>query len=176
MQSFSTKTSLKNATWLDTSKLNAFTPRSFGVAAATDNFILTCGTEDGGQTTAMSCDQFDVMWYNSTIIRPANSVNRAGMAAAYQTSSKSTKAYFIGGFNAGQVSGTVDVANIMVGKSSTISWTKIPDMGMLLKYHTATWVDSPVNGVVVLAGFDTSGRSVAGGYVYTPANSSWTGQ
>ncbi|KAK3829142.1 MAG: hypothetical protein J3Q66DRAFT_364184 [Benniella sp.] len=170
--------SLNNATWLDTSKLSTFTPRNFGVAAATDNTMITCGTQDGAQGTDMTCDQFDVVSYK-TSLQTMNITNRAGMAVAFQTSSKGTKAYFVGGYNTTNIAiGTVNVANIPTGISPVIRLEKGPDMIGILprKFHTATWVDAPLNGMVMMGGRADAiiTLPLTPVSIYDPIASNWT--
>ncbi|KAK3829144.1 MAG: hypothetical protein J3Q66DRAFT_25068 [Benniella sp.] len=142
--------SLANATWQDTSKLSTLTPRNYGVAAATDNVMITCGTDEGGKA-GISCDQFDVIWYNKTIVDPAGIPNRAGMAVAY--SAKNNKAYFVGGYGNNNIPvATVTVATLPTSNSAALQLDKGTDFtGAPRKFLTATWVDA-LNGIVVLGG------------------------
>jgi hypothetical protein len=173
--------SLKNATWLDTTTLSAFTSRVFGVAAANDNVMITCGgiSEENPKGIRMTCDQFDLIWYKKTNIDPANVSNRGGMAVAYQKSSKGTKAYLIGGGNSDTQNGfTMDVVNIPIGNPATVTWSKGADLNIATPryYATATWVDNSVGGIVVLGGANSSSitQSLGLAFLYTAATNIWT--
>ncbi|KAI8355739.1 hypothetical protein B0O80DRAFT_528171 [Mortierella sp. GBAus27b] len=117
--------------------------------------MITCGTDD---TTAidMSCDRFDGMWYNKTSVEPVGTPNRAGMAATYQKTVNGVKAFFLGGSTAAnQLMPTMDIVP-SVDATTASGWGKGADMALALRYSTATWVDSPVNGIVVLGGQDAT--------------------
>ncbi|KAI8355740.1 hypothetical protein B0O80DRAFT_447814 [Mortierella sp. GBAus27b] len=168
--------SLKNATWQDTTKLSSFTSRTSSVAFGTDNTVLNCGQEEDG---GMSCDQLDVFWYNKTTI-PSSMQARSGLAFAVQKTSKNVKAYIVGGSTAAnQFVTAMDIGTIATGNiTSAPGWSKGTDTPISFRYATATWVDSPVNGIVVLGGQDNQGRSqpLTSAIVYNPANSnlSWS--
>ncbi|KAI8355737.1 hypothetical protein B0O80DRAFT_497278 [Mortierella sp. GBAus27b] len=169
--------SLKNATWLDTSKLSAFTPRSYAAAAPTDNGILICGgtTDNGAMSVEMECDLFNAMWYNKTTIQPpTGTLNRAGMGVAYQKTSDGTKIFFIGGSlnPAKQIASTnVNIATIP-SSSSTVMWTAGSDLPVRgIAFHTTTWMGSPTNSIVLFGGDMILYPSVA---LYNPADGSWT--
>jgi hypothetical protein len=170
--------SLNSATWLDTRKRNAFTLRNFGAAVATDNTMVICGTQDVAQGTGMTCDQLDTRWYNVSKIAPPKVSNRYGMAAT----SDGIKAYFIGGsISAKRDTRTVDIVTMKTSNSSTSSsaqWSKGPDMIGIppRKFHTATWVDAPLNEIVMMGGLadDNVTLPLSPVAVYDPVASNWT--
>ncbi|KAK3829139.1 MAG: hypothetical protein J3Q66DRAFT_25025 [Benniella sp.] len=172
--------SLNNATWLDNSKLIAFSPRKFGAAVATDNSMIICGTQDGAQGTGMTCDQLDIIRGKYIVSRtsPPKVSNRYGIAAT----SDGIKAYFIGGSNATKRdTRTVDIVTMKTSNSSTSSsqeWSEGPDMSGILprKFHTATWVDAPLNGMVMMGGRadDIVTLSLSPVAVYDSVASKWT--
>ncbi|KAF9366407.1 hypothetical protein BGX34_003364, partial [Mortierella sp. NVP85] len=141
--------------------------------------MTICGTQDGAQGSGMTCDQLDTRWYNVSRVAPANVPNRYGMAATYQKTSDGIKAYFTGGSNStNQDVGTMDIATMKTSSSSSTKWSKGPDMllGITRNFHTATWVDSPLNGVVVIAGYTwVIIQPITPVIVYDPNNGTWSG-
>ncbi|KAF9345166.1 hypothetical protein BGX34_004973, partial [Mortierella sp. NVP85] len=101
------------------------------------------------------------------------------MAVAYQTSSKGTKAYFVGGYNTTTkiALGTVNVANIPT-KNFPLEFEKGPDLIGVppRKFHTATWIDAPLNGIVMMGGQagDIVTQPLTPVTVYDSATSKWT--
>jgi hypothetical protein len=172
--------SLSNATWLDTSRLSVFTPRGFGVAVATDNTLITCGgTQDGARGTGMTCDQLDTTSYNVTRIEPTEVSNRYGMAATYQKTSDGIKAYFTGSSNSTKRDAwTADIVTMKTSTLSSAQWSKGPDMLGILprKFHTATWADAPLNGIVMMGGQadDIVTLPLTPAIVYDPIASGWS--
>jgi hypothetical protein len=148
-----TNRSLRNSKWFSVSGLGF--SRYLAAAVATDNVVMICGTGDenaGG--TKMTCDLFDTALYKNTVFEPPNVMNRYGMAVAYQKTFNETKAYFVGGSIQGnKPSAVVDIVSIPTGESPVIEWKKGTEMIMNpRRLHTATWVDYPVYGIVVLGG------------------------
>ncbi|KAF9957529.1 hypothetical protein BGZ65_002004 [Modicella reniformis] len=143
-----------NVTFHETSTLSKFAPRNFGVAFASDNYMVTCGMDVEAKAD-MSCDQLDVMWYNKTNTNtdPPGVLNRAGMAVAYQKTSNNIKAYFIGGYGADKLPvATVNIVTMPTNNSPNPQWSKVADATFSRKFHTATWVDGAVDRIVVLGG------------------------
>jgi len=103
----------------------------------------------------MNCHPFNVVSFESIGQGIGDVMNRAGMAVAYHTSSKGTKAYFVGGYNPTTkiALGTVNVADIH-NTLPVMDLAKGPDMIGILprKFHTATWIDAPLNGIVMMGG------------------------
>lgn len=124
----------------------------------------------------MTCDRFDVVWYNKTTFEPIGTQNRFGMAAAYQKTTSGVKAFFIGGSTTdNQIVPTTDVVP-SVDTAAASNWGKSTNMLSPVWYSTATWVGSPVNGIVVLGGL-IPGFTVGfleDAFVYHAVNSSWT--
>ncbi|KAK3829140.1 MAG: hypothetical protein J3Q66DRAFT_324442, partial [Benniella sp.] len=165
--------SLNNATWLDISSPNEFPRRKFGAAVATEKSMIICGTQDGTQGTAMTCDQLNTIGVKYSILSssPPKISNRYGMAAT----SDGIKAYFIGGSNS--IKQDIWTMDILTNLSSE-EWSTGPDMSGILprKFHTATWVDAPLNGIVMMGGLadDIVTLPLSPVAVYDPIASKWT--
>jgi hypothetical protein len=98
------------------------------------------------------------------------------MAAAYQKTTSGVKAFFIGGSTTdNQIVPTMDVVP-SVDTADASSWGKSTNMLSPAWYSTATWVGSPVNGIVVLGGLipGFTVRFLEDASVYYAVNSSWT--
>ena len=141
--------------------------------------MIFCGTQDV-VLEAMTCDQLDTTSYNATRIEPFEASNRYGMAATYQRTSDGIKAYFTGGTNFDeQEVGTVNIVTMKTNTSSVAQWSRGQDMteiaGVPRKFHTATWVDAPLNGIVVMGGRvdDIVVQPLAPVAVYDASNATW---
>jgi hypothetical protein len=170
--------SLGNATWFDISKLRAFNLRKSAVSVPTDSGMITCGGLAKGTVLLMTCDRFNLAWNNTEFTVDDVSL-RGALAVGYQKTSVGTTAYFIGGSSPkDEVEAGLDIANIPSGSSSAITWSKGPDMPIKLRFHTATWVGSPLGGVVVLGGRRgfVEPESLGNPYVYRATHSFWTTQ
>ncbi|KAG0367846.1 hypothetical protein BGZ54_003145 [Gamsiella multidivaricata] len=107
----------------------------------------------------MTCDQFDVVWYNSTRLTSlqGGGQNRGGMAAAQSN----TAAYVVGGSSVGTATGfsnvttTTSVVNLSSGPLTSMNWRSAAPVGLATRYHTATLVDGV--GVVILGGQQSTG-------------------
>jgi len=124
----------------------------------------------------MSCDQMDATGGGGYLYRdqPPKVSNRYGMAAT----SDGSKAYFIGGSNSiKQDTGTVDIMTYSPN-AEYAQWSKGLDMLGILprKFHTATWVDAPLNEIVMMGGLadDTVTLPLSPVAVYDPVASNWT--
>jgi len=138
--------------------------------------MITCGTDDGAKAS-ISCDKFDVIWYNKTTAETAGIPNRAGMAVAY--SAKNNKAYFVGGYGNNNIPvATVTVATLPTSNSADLQLDKGTDItGVPRRFHTATWIDA-LNGFIVLGG-QTSNDIVLPfnpALIFDAAASTWSSQ
>jgi len=130
----------------------------------------------------MTCDQLDTRWYNVSRIAPAKVPNRYGMAATYQKTSDGIKAYLTGGQNSTkQDVGTTDIVTMKTSTSSSAQWSKGQDLADMMpgaqrKFATATWVDSPLNGVVLVAGIHSNviSQPLTPVIVYDASNATWS--
>ncbi|KAF9352948.1 Serine/threonine-protein phosphatase bsl1 [Mortierella sp. AD094] len=143
--------SINNATWIDNSGISNLNPRDFSVSAAAGGKIVNCATQDGARGNSMSCNILDTTWYNNTQLDVPSSVpNRGGMA--YTLPNSHGDIYMLGGSTGADKLTTTSRVDVLNYSGSSSKWTNITDMNTRLRYHTATWVGEPVNGIVVLGG------------------------
>ncbi|KAG0021340.1 hypothetical protein BGZ80_002615 [Entomortierella chlamydospora] len=162
-----------NATWVDNSGISNLNARDFGVSAAINDKVVNCGTMDGAHGTAMTCNALDTTWYNNTQLAVPSSIpNRGGMASTLPNSKGDV--YFLGGLtdptNTVTTTARVDVINF----SNSSKWSSIPDMTTPLRYHTATWVGSPVNGIIVIGGQNGASFPQLTSAALVYSNGNWT--
>ncbi|KAF9964715.1 hypothetical protein BGZ70_006048 [Mortierella alpina] len=161
----------KTATFLDITKLSNFQARDFHISMKTEGGIMVnCGTLDG---TTTSCDMLHPIKYNSSVMASSSPpAVRGGMAVGISNARQ--QAYIVGG---GTVGAPVSDMNVMT-TTSDLKWRSGTPMGTALIYHTATFVEGSVNGLVVLGGQLQNGGVVALGTasVFSSTNSSWTTQ
>ncbi|KAI1318642.1 hypothetical protein EDD11_006143 [Mortierella claussenii] len=161
------------AKWQDTTTISKFTPRDFFVSVATNSTMVNCGTREKNNGAAMTCDLFDVTWYNNTRLNvPSTVLNRGGMASTALNAQG--KAYFTGGSTSADqktIVGTVDVLTISNMRTSWDTSVEIPNA---VRYHTVTWVDGNVNGFIVVGGQVSSGSLLQIGAPQLFSNGNWT--
>ncbi|GJJ72259.1 hypothetical protein EMPS_04616 [Entomortierella parvispora] len=166
--------SYAGATMLDMTTLANLSARDFhGAVETTTGLMVSCGTVDGGSGT-MTCDEFNVVRYNSTPMDkiPDTVAGRGGMAVGLSGIS----AYFLGGstsaFADASKGFSTDMDILMI--SSSLRWRKGTNMPTATRFHTATWIDSTVGGLVVLGGQLQGGTAVSMNNATLFVNSIWT--
>ena len=166
--------SLEGATMLDFTTLGDLSARDFhGAVETTGGLMVNCGTIDGGSAT-MTCDEFNVVRYNSTRMDkiPSTVQGRGGMALGWSN----VGAYFLGGSTSPFADATkgfsADMDILMI--SSSVRWRKGTNMPTATRFHTATWVDDSVGGLVVLGGQVLGGAAVSMNTASLFVNSNWT--
>ncbi|KAF9184757.1 hypothetical protein BGZ51_009318 [Haplosporangium sp. Z 767] len=144
---------------LDITQLAGFSARNHQVSVkSVQGLMVNCGSMDGAQGTSMTCDVFNPIQYkslSSNISEASKVAMRGGMASTVMTSGES--AYFLGGSSGTTYS--TDVHLLML--NDPLRFRRGTAMPTALRFHTATWVDGNVNGVVVLGGQNTAGGAVA---------------
>ncbi|KAF9277466.1 hypothetical protein BGZ68_009256 [Mortierella alpina] len=161
---------LKTATYLDITKLSNFQARDFHISMKTEGGIMVnCGTIDG---TVTSCDMLNPIKYNSSVMAAASPPPaRGGMAVGISLTRQ--QAYIVGGGTAAAPVATMDVMTT----TSDLKWRSGTPMPGPLIYHTATFVDGTINGLVVLGGVGPSGVIGLGtASIFSSATSAWTSQ
>ncbi|KAF9110837.1 Serine/threonine-protein phosphatase bsl1 [Mortierella sp. AM989] len=140
-----------DAVWVDTTELSNLDPRDFSVSAAVNDKIVNCGTQNGARGNAMTCNLLDTMWYNNTQMDVSTEIlNRGGMA--YTLPDSKGNIYMIGGSTDPNDVTTTSASVSVLNLNTPQKWSAITNMPTRLRYHTATWVGGPVNGIVVLGG------------------------
>lgn len=166
--------SLQGATMLDFTTLGNLSARDFhGAVETTGGLMVSCGTIDGA-SGAMTCDQLNVVRYNGSRLDniPTTVQTRGGMAVGLS----SVSAYFLGGSTSLFADATkgfsTDMDILMI--SSNLRWRKGTNMPVATRFHTATWVDGTVGGLVVLGGQIVGGNAVSMNTASLFVNSNWT--
>lgn len=161
---------LKTATYLDITKLSNFQARDFHISMKTEGGIMVnCGTIDG---TVTSCDMLNPIKYNSSVMASSSPPPaRGGMAVGISLTRQ--QAYIVGG---GAANAPTTEMNVMT-TTSDLKWRSGTPMPLALIYHTATFVEGLVNGLVVLGGQNPGGVQALGtASIFSSATSSWTTQ
>ncbi|KAG0209289.1 hypothetical protein BGX28_010392, partial [Mortierella sp. GBA30] len=168
---------LKNSTFLDITTLAGFQPRDYHISIRAGALMLNCGTMDGPKGQ-MSCDTFNPIKYNTSelTVQSTTPPNRGGMAAAVSVVRQMT--YIVGGSS--EMGANMITSNITTDMSilttGGLTWRSGTNLLQPLRFHTATWVDGAVNGVVVLGGQSPGGGINGFGtvYVFSSATSTWS--
>ncbi|KAF9402369.1 hypothetical protein BGX21_010318 [Mortierella sp. AD011] len=162
-----------NATWVDNSGISNLNARDFGVSAAINGKVVNCGTQDGAHGTAMTCNLLDTTWYNNTQMEVPSAIpNRGGMA--YTLPDPNGNIYMLGGSTSTDVATTSSTSSVLSFSNSTSKWNTMPNMSTHLRYHTATWVGGPVNGIIVLGGQNEGGFPQLTSIALVYSNGNWT--
>ncbi|KAG0257268.1 hypothetical protein BG011_004060 [Mortierella polycephala] len=149
----------EGSTMLDVTQLAGFSARNHQVSVkSVQGLIANCGSMDGDQGTTMTCDVFNPVQYKaltSDVLEADKVANRGGMASTVMTSGES--AYFLGGSSGTTYSTEVHLLML----NDPLRFRRGTPMPAALRFHTATWVDGNVNGVVVLGGQNNAGGAIA---------------